>query len=154
MQNQIRNFSKEIETKSLTIKKLEKKLESAQQGSESYYSKINCCSKNSVQQTETDFEELQCKIALHKEDCQSKISFLENEMVDLCVELNKTQVEHIQLQEKLDEVKQDKVDTKVHSQLYADNVQFCLELLRMNVGILQLDPVIRSVLQKYYRYYS
>ena len=73
-------------------------------------------------------------------------------MVDLCVELNKTQVEHIQLQEKLDEVRQDKVDIKVHSQLCADNVrQFCLELLSMNV---QLDPVIRSVLQKYCRYYS
>ena len=76
-------------------------------------------------------------------------------MVDLCVELNKTQVEHIQLQEKLDEVRQDKVDTKVHSQLYADNVQqCCLELLSMYVGILQLDPVIRSVRQKYCRYYS
>ena len=98
MQNQIQNFSKEIETKSLTIKKLEKELESAQQGSEWYCSKLNCCSINSVQQTETDFEELQCKLASHKEDCQSKISFLENEMVDLCVELNKTQVEYIQLQ--------------------------------------------------------
>lgn len=52
-----------------------------------------------------------CKLASHKEDCQSKINFLENKMVDLRVELNKTQVEHIQMQEKLDEVRQDKVDT-------------------------------------------
>ena len=123
-------------------------MESAQQGSEWYCSKLNRCSKNSIWQTETDFEELQCKQASHKEDCQSKINFLENEMVDLHVELNKTQVEHIQMQEKLNEVRQDKVDTKVHSQLYADNVQqFCLELLSMNLGILKLDPVIRYVLQ-------
>ena len=34
------------------------------------------------------------------------------------------------------------------SQLYTDNVrQCCLELLSMNVGILQVDPVIRSVLK-------
>ena len=41
-----------------------------------------------------------------------------------------------------------KIETQVHSQLYTDNVrQCCLELLSMNVGIQQVDPVIRSVLK-------
>ena len=48
MQNQMQNFSKEIETKSLTIKKLEMKSKSAQKESEWYCSKLNCYSKNSV----------------------------------------------------------------------------------------------------------
>ena len=35
-----------------------------------------------------------------------------------------------------------------HSQLHADNVrQCCLGLLSMNVGILQVDPISRSMLQ-------
>ena len=38
--------------------------------------------------------------------------------------------------------------TKAHKQLYLDNVrQCCLELLSLNVGIRQVEPVIRSVLK-------
>ena len=54
-------------------------------------------------------------------------------------------VEYEEVQSKMED---GKIKTQLHSQLYTNNVrQCCLKLLSMNVGILQIDPVIRSVLK-------
>ena len=74
-----------------------------------------------------------------------KIDGLENEVAELRREIQTLRVEYEDVQSKIED---DKIETQVHSQLYTDNVrQCCLELLSMNVGILQVDPVIRSVLK-------
>ena len=55
------------------------------------------------------------------------------------------------IQEKYEEMKSrkfQKVETHVHGQLYNDNIrQYCLELLSMNVGIQEVDLIIRRVLK-------
>ena len=53
-----------------------------------------------------------------------------------------------QLHERLNELDMKLLKTKEHKQLYLDNVrQCCLDLLSLNVGIRQVEPVIRSVLK-------
>lgn len=138
------NLTKEIESKSVTIAKLENKLESAQQGKECYRSKLNRCLKASST-SQTAYDEIQCQLVALKEECQLKIDCLENQVVELRSEMQTLKVEYKEMQIKVED---GKIETQVHSQLYTDNVrQCCLELLSMNVGILQVDPIIRSVLK-------
>ena len=138
------NLTKEIKSKSMAIAKLENKLESAQQGKECYRSKLNRCLKGSST-SQTTYDEIQCQLVALKEECQLKIDHLENEVVELRSEMETLKVEYEENQIKVED---GKIKTQVHSQLYTDNVrQCCLELLSMNVGILQVDPIIRSVLK-------
>ena len=138
------NLTKEIEDKSVTIAKLEKKLESAQQGIECYCSKVNRCVK-APSVSQTAYDEIQGQLVGLKEECQLKIDGLENKVAELCREMQTLRVEYEEVQSKMED---GKIKTQLHSQLYTDNVrQCCLELLSMNVGILQVDPVIRSVLK-------
>ena len=74
-----------------------------------------------------------------------KINGLESEIIKLRSEMQILRIEYDEMQNKVED---DKIETQVHSQLYTDNVrQCCLELLSMNVGIQQVDPIIRSVLK-------
>ena len=138
------NLAKEIEAKSAAIATLENKLESAQQGKECYRSKLNRCLKGSSV-SQTAYDEIQCQLVAFKEECQLKTDSLESEVVELRSEVQTLRVEYEEMQSKIED---GKIETLVHSQLYTDNVrQCCLEFLRMNVGIQQVDPVIRSVLK-------
>ena len=138
------NLTKEIKSKSVAIAKLEDRLELAQQGKECYRGKLNRCFKESST-SQTAYDELQCQLVALKEECQMKIDRLENEVVELRSEMQTLKVEYDEMQIKVED---GKIETQVHSQLYSDNVrQCCLELLSMNVGILQVDPIIRSVLK-------
>ena len=52
------------------------------------------------------------------------------------------------MHERLNELDTKLLKTKEHKQLYLDNVrQCCLELLSLNVGIRQVEPIIRSALK-------
>ena len=55
------NLTKEIEDKSVTIAKLENKLESAQQGKECYRSKVNRCVK-APSVSQAAYDEIQCQL--------------------------------------------------------------------------------------------
>ena len=138
------NLTKEIEAKSAAIATLENKFESAQQGKECYRSKLNRCLKGSSA-AQTVYDEIQCQLVAFKEECQLKINGLESEVVELRSEMQTLRVEYEEMRSKIED---GKIETQVHSQLYTDNVrQCCLELLSMNVGIQQVDTVIRSVLK-------
>ena len=53
-----------------------------------------------------------------------------------------------QLHGRLNELDMKLLKTKEYKQLHLDNIrQCCLELLSLNVGIRQVEPVIRSVLK-------
>ena len=116
---------------------------SAQQGKECYQSKVNRYVK-AASVSKTAYDEVQYQLVRLKEEYQLKIDGLENEVAELHREIQTLRVEYEDVQSKIED---DKIETQVHSQLYTDNVRQCyLELLTMNVGILQVDPVIRSVL--------
>ena len=70
-----------------------------------------------------------------------------NEISQLKCAVNEAQQQWDQIQERLDEVEQKHCKTKEHKQKHLDTVrQCCIELLSMNVGVKQVEPVIRSVL--------
>ena len=96
---------------------------------------------NQLSELHSKLEELQL-------DYDFKIENLKTEITRLHGSLDKKQSYTDQLHEKLDEIDMKLLETKQHKQLYRDNVrQCCLELLSLNVGIWQVEPVIRSVLK-------
>ena len=61
--------------------------------------------------------------------------------------LDAAKIEHNVLADRLHEFEVGKFRTKEHCQKYMDNVrQCCIELLSLNVGLKQIEPVIKSVL--------
>jgi len=89
----------------------------------------------------SQFEELQL-------DYDSKIKMLKTEIAQLHTSLNEKQTTSEELRKRVDDIDTKLLRTKEHKQLYLDSVrQCCLELLSLNVGIRQVEPVIRSVLK-------
>ena len=69
-------------------------------------------------------------------------------MIELWKELYDVVDERDSLLQRILELQLDKCETKEHRQKYLDNVrQCCIELLSMNVGIKNVEPVIRCVLK-------
>ena len=56
--------------------------------------------------------------------------------------------ERDELADRVTELESQKVVTKQHKQLYVEGVrQCCIELLSLNVGIKNIEPIVRSVLR-------
>ena len=59
----------------------------------------------------------------------------------------RTKIERDEFSERLSQVESKMMATKTHKQLYNDSVrQCCMELMSFNVGMKQVEPVIKSVL--------
>ena len=137
----IDSLTQEVEGKSAVIRKLENKLESARSEKECYRGKLNRCINKESSTVNTDFDH---KLATLEERHQLKIDGLDSEIVGLRGEMQALRTEYEEMRSKVEDIK---IETHVHGQLYNDNVhQCCYELLSMNVGIHQVDPIIRSVL--------
>ena len=140
-QDSIDNLTKQVEVKSKAVAKLEKKLETAQLAKEHYRSKANRCFKSSSE-SDIAIGDSESRLSILEEKYQQKFDCLESEIVRLRNDLEVLEGEYEEMQRK------EKIETHVHGQLYNDNVcQCCLELLSMNVGIHQVNPIIRCVLK-------
>ena len=61
--------------------------------------------------------------------------------------MEENRIERDELPERLSQVESKMVATKTHKQLHNDNVRrCCIELMSFNVGMKQVEPVIKSVL--------
>ena len=139
----IDSLTKEVEGKSAVIRKLENKLESVRSEKECYRGKLYRCINKESSTVNTDFDH---KLSTLEERHQLKIDGLDSEIVGLRGEMQALRAEYEQMRSKV-YAEDIKIETHVHGQLYNDNVlQCCYELLSMNVGIHQVDPIIRSVL--------
>lgn len=104
---------------------------------------------NKKQQTASD-ENLQLESRLQELENRflTDISALEGEVKCLSSALDIAKCERDELAERLTELESLKVKTKEHSQLFLDGVrQCCIELMSLNVGMKQVEPVIRCVLR-------
>ena len=78
----------------------------------------------------------------------AQTKLVDKEMIELRKELYDVVDERDSLLQRILELQLDKFETKEHRQKYLDNVrQCCIELLSMNVGIKNVEPVIRCVLK-------
>ena len=76
------------------------------------------------------------------------INALEAKVHTLCDALDIAKTERNELADRVTELEAQKVVTKQHSQLYLEGVrQCCIELLSLNVGMKNIEPIIRSVLR-------
>ena len=70
------------------------------------------------------------------------------EVADLKNALESTRDEYDILVGRMNDLESACLETKEHKMKYLDNIrQCCMELLSLNVGVLNVEPIIRSVLQ-------
>lgn len=92
--------------------------------------------------------QMQSKLQELEEHFSKCINVLEAEAKELSDALDIARSERDKLAERLTEIQSQKLRTKEHRQLYLDRVrQCCIELMSLNVGMKQIEPVIRSVLR-------
>ena len=119
-----------------------------QNKSEQTHVKSYRVSKKAEQKVEVNLNEIYSKFEELQSNYDLKIKMLKTEITQLHTSLDEKQSTSEQLRERLNEIDTKLLKTKEHKQLYLDNVrQRCLELLSLNVGIRQVEPVIRSVLK-------
>ena len=95
----------------------------------------------------TERNNIVAKITLIEESLLNKIKGLEAMCSQLKECIEETKIERDEFSERLSQVESKMVATKTHKQLYNDNVrQCCMELMSFNVGMKQVEPVIKSVL--------
>ena len=130
---QIHSLTQNIEAKTETVEKLERDLESATQANHRSRSKVYRSSKQ-VEVVKGVWQTSICSL----------ISLM-NEISQLNSAVNEAQQQRDQIQEHLDKSNRNikHCKTKEHKQKYVDTVrQCCIELLSMNVGVKQVEPVI------------
>ena len=82
-----------------------------------------------------------------EEQFLAEVNTLEAKVHTLSDALDIAKTECDELADRVTELKSQKIVTKQHSQLYLEGVrQCCIELLSLNVGVKNIEPVIRSVL--------
>jgi len=146
-QSQIKALVQEVDKKSEIIEKFESNCHLLHQKKEQCRVKSYRLSKK-AEIAEVDLNKIQSKFEQLEAECGFKIKVLENEIIQLHAILDEKESANEQLHERLNEIDMKLLKTKEHKQMYLDNVrQCCIELLSLNVGIRQVEPVIRSVLK-------
>ena len=127
------------------LQKTAEKLVKAQKSRELYRSRANYA-KIQVQKStletaerEKQFDELLGAFSTHVKELEAVVTKQKNIIDQL-------QFENEHLQEEIDQLEKKRLVTFEHGK-YSDGVrQCCLELLSMNVGVKNVDPIIRTVL--------
>ena len=127
------------------LQKTAEKLVKAQKSRELYRSRANYA-KIQVQKStletaerEKQFDELLGALSTHMKELEAVVT-KQRDIID------QLQFENEHLQEEMDRLEKKRLVTFEHGK-YSDGVrQCCLELLSMNVGVKNVDPIIRTVL--------
>ena len=86
-------------------------------------------------------------VALEMDELKVHTKLLETKLGELSLEIRSIEDERECLLQRLEELQSSTFRTKEHQQKYLDNIrQCCMELLSMNVGVNNVDPIIRCVL--------
>ena len=129
------------------LAKLERRLEHSQRVSERNRV-ASCRSSKKAMDISGEREELLCRMKDMEEHFMQYIERLETRISDLSESLDEAKCERDDLADRLHQLEIHRLSTKEHQQKYLDSIrQCCIELLSLNVGIKQVEPVIKSVLQ-------
>ena len=143
---EIGQLSYSYESVSKEVDKLQKQLQSCKLAEER--NRVGRYRKG--KQVETISEErteLQLQLSKMEDEFTTRVNSLESKLNTLTTALETAQVERDCLAEKVSEFESKTLITKVHNRKYLDSVrQCCMELLGFNVGVRQIEPVMRSVL--------
>ena len=145
-QSQVKEMDLELKHKMKTIDKLENRLHTTNTSVRNLQQKLYC-SNAKVETTSTENTELALKLETLESEFTAKVDELQQKIQCLITEVDLARHERDILSERLDDMESNTVRTK-QGQKFIDGVrQCCIELLSMNVGTKQVEPVIRSVLR-------
>ena len=141
----VNEMNKEIQDQDRTINKLEEQLHTAHTSSNCLRQKLYR-SNSKIEANNVENSKLTAQMEAMECEFTEKIIQLEKKLEVLITEVELARYERDVLSERLDEIQSSTVQTK-HGQKFIDGVrQCCMDLLSMNVGTCQVEPVIRSVL--------
>ena len=142
----VNEMNKEIQDQDRTINKLEEPLHTAHTSSNCLRQKLHR-SNSKIEANNVENSELAAQMETMECEFTEKIIQLEKRLEVLITEVELARHKRDVLSEHLDEIQSSTVQTK-HGQKFIDGVrQCCMDLLSMNVGTCQVEPVIRSVLR-------
>ena len=142
----VRNTNKKLKRRDEKITELKEQVK----GKENLQHNLNqATSRIKNYQYRLGIAKSKCDTISHKCDhLQSVAQDLNKEVVLFKTSLQDSENEHNCLLERLQELESHTFETKEHQRKYLDNVrQRCIELLSLNVGIKNVDPIIRCVLK-------
>ena len=142
-ESEVTQLASENQTMSEEIGKLQKQVQSTKlAGGRNRVAAYRAAKQiGAISDEKANLESSLCELRDSVEDLQSKV-------IDLADLLDIARSERDVLSERLAEIESGKLRTKEHHQKYLDSVrQCCMELLSHNVGVRQVEPVIRSVLK-------
>ena len=146
-ESEVTSLVAETSCQAKTIDKLQKQLELSKHTSERYRV-ANYRADKQIESVSCENSDLETRLDLLECNFVEKINSLESEIGSMAHSLETAKIERDSLAERLTELQSTKLPTKKHGQLYLNSVrQCCMELLSRNVGIRQVEPVIRSVLK-------
>jgi len=143
----IKQYKSDVAYLSKENEELQQRLKSTQRVSEQ--KRLTAYRVKQKQETACDEKlQMQSKLQELEEHFSKRINALEAKVKELSDALDIARSERDKLAERLTEIQSQKLRTKEHRQLYLDRVrQCCIELMSLNVGMKQIEPVIRSVLR-------
>ena len=146
-ESEVTSLVAETSCQAKTIDKLQKQLEFSKHTSERYRV-ANYRADKQIESVSCENSDLETRLDLLECNFVEKINSLESEIASMAHSLETAKIERDSLAERLTELQSTKLPTKKHGQQYLNSVrQCCMELLSRNVGIRQVEPVIRSVLK-------
>lgn len=152
----VRNVNKKIRRRNVQILLLKEKakrksiLETRLQQTELYLNRQRAkfqASKKRTEHATKQIAQLQLQVDRVETDLNVKADGFEAALSEFKGELNAVRMDREKLFERVSDLESKTISTKEHERKYNDSVrQCCMELLSMNVGINNVEPIIRSVL--------
>ena len=93
-------------------------------------------------------QQLENKLLTMEEIFDTRVEMHNKQVLDLNNALQSTRDEYDTLRGRVIDLESTCIVTKEHNMKYLDNIRLCcMELLSLNVGVLNVEPIIRSVLK-------
>ena len=128
-------------------KRLSAHLKRVQSNAERYRINLHNTKKKSGSVAD-EVQQLEKKILAMEESIDTRAEVYVQEVAGLKDALDSTRDEYDTLVGRVNDLESACLETKEHKMKYLDNIrQCCMELLSLNVGVLNVEPIIRSVLQ-------
>ena len=128
-------------------KRLSTRLKKVESNSERY--RINLHNLKKTSQFVSDkVQQLENKLVTIEENFDARVEVHDKQVLDLKNALESTRDDYDTLRGRMNDLESACIETKEHNMKYLDNIRLCcMELLSLNVGILNVEPIIRSVLK-------
>ena len=146
-ESQVSQLQEEAKVKTDKLVQLEDKLTETRKGAER--NRVNFFNANKrIQELQTKMKEVKSTVVKITGDFNAQSTRFNDKVSQLSSALEAAHDDCDQLHHRVADLEEGVLETMTHKRRYFDNVrQCCAELLSLNVGVANVEPVIRSVLK-------